>query len=139
MPRCRLAALATKVALGTTAVALLAPHSPAGLQALAAGAGPWAFFALLGAWVLLTPMLFPGTVLAVAGGLLLGAGPGIVVSLAGATAGAAAAFLVARLARGDDAPRAPGRMGALQERLEAHGFATVAAARIAPGAAPAVA
>ncbi len=77
MLRRRLAALATGVALGTTAVALLAPHSPAGLPALAAGAGPWAFLALLGAWMLLTPMLFPSTALVAAARIAPGAAPAV--------------------------------------------------------------
>jgi uncharacterized membrane protein YdjX (TVP38/TMEM64 family) len=130
MPRRRLALLAGLVAL--TAVAL-SPHSSAGLEALASRIGTWAPFALLLAWVVLTPALFPRTVFAVTGGVLFGAGPGVALSLAGAVAGAGAAFALARLGRGEDAPRARGRLGALQERVERCGLLAVAALRIAPG------
>lgn len=49
-------------------------------------------------YALLTVALVPGSVLTVAAGLLFGAGLGSVLTLVGATAGAAVAFAVARMA-----------------------------------------
>ncbi|HEY7077188.1 MAG TPA: hypothetical protein VH418_17545, partial [Solirubrobacteraceae bacterium] len=59
----RLAVVALAIA-GVAAAAIAAlPHDPAGLRALVAGAGAAAPVAALAAWVVLTPALFPGTVL----------------------------------------------------------------------------
>ena len=57
----------------SAAAAFLLPHSPSGLRGLLAGAGPVAPLIALAAWILLTPAMFPGTVLAAASGLAFGA------------------------------------------------------------------
>src|ERR1700750_2029907 len=75
MPRRHLAALAP-VLLAVIAAALLLPHSPSDLRDLVLGAGIAAPAIVLAAWVVLTPALFPGTLLAAAGGLALRAGGG---------------------------------------------------------------
>jgi uncharacterized membrane protein YdjX (TVP38/TMEM64 family) len=133
-PRLRLCALAIAVALAFAAVSALAPHSPAAIRESVAGLGIAAPLILIAAWGVLTPALFPGTVLAAGGGLLLGAAPGVVVSLAGATLGAGAAFAIARLAgpRGR-VPDAAARLGSLQIRLERRPVMAVALLRVAPG------
>lgn len=130
--RLRLALLVVLVAAAAGLIALVGPHSPQGLRTLMAGFGPLAPLALLAAWVLLTPAMFPGTVLAAAGGLLLGTTSGLLVSVAGAVLGAASAFLVARIAR----PRqdfGPARLRAVQGRIERRPILAVALLRIAPG------
>ena len=62
----------------------------------------------LAAWIVLTPAMFPGTVLAAAGGLAFGALGGSLIACAGAVGGGLAAFALARtVARQQaDAPRA---------------------------------
>jgi hypothetical protein len=52
-----------------------------------------------GAWVILVPALFPGTVLAAAGGLTFGAAKGAALAFAGAVGCGLAAFALARTAR----------------------------------------
>ncbi len=133
-PRIRIAVLAAGVGASAVAAAALAPHSPGALSAAVADLGVLAPLVVLAAWALLTPALFPGTVLAATGGLALGAVMGTAVSLAGALLGALAAFAVARAGGG----RASGRIGgehlrALRARLERRGFLAVLLLRAAPG------
>jgi hypothetical protein len=52
------------VAVAASGAAFLLPHTPSGLRGLLAGAGPAAPLIALAAWILLTPAMFPGTVLA---------------------------------------------------------------------------
>jgi uncharacterized membrane protein YdjX (TVP38/TMEM64 family) len=133
-PRLRLLALGAGVAMCAVAVAALAPHSPSALSHAADGLGLLAPLLVLAAWTLLTPALFPGTVLAGAAGLALGSELGTAVSLAGALLGAVAAFLVARLGGGGAATRLGGRrVVRLRERLERRGFLAVLLLRAAPG------
>jgi uncharacterized membrane protein YdjX (TVP38/TMEM64 family) len=133
-PRLRLLALGAGVAACAAAVAVLAPHSPSALSHAAAGLGVLAPLVVLAAWTLLTPALFPGTVLAGATGLALGTGAGTAVSVVGALVGSVAAFLVARHGGGGAATRLGGpRVHALRERLERRGLVAVLVARAAPG------
>jgi uncharacterized membrane protein YdjX (TVP38/TMEM64 family) len=132
----RLIALAGVVIAGFAAAALLLPHSPAGLRELLLSLGPAAPAIALCAWVLLTPALFPGTVLAAAGGLAFGAVAGAGLAIAGAVSGGLAAFVVARTAaRGpvERLVRTSPRMTRANELLQRRGFATVLAARLMPG------
>ncbi len=122
------------VAAGALAVALGAPHSPAALSAAASHAGPLAPAAYVLAWTVLTVALFPGTVLAGAGGLLFGAAGGTALSIAGGTLGGLAAFLLARRgARGSVEALGGQRVANLSERLERRGLLAVLVARAAPG------
>jgi uncharacterized membrane protein YdjX (TVP38/TMEM64 family) len=133
-PRIRIVALACGVGACAIAAAALAPHSPAALSTAVADLGILAPLAALAAWALLTPALFPGTVLAAAGGLALGAVTGTAVSLAGALLGALAAFAVARAGGGGACGRIGGeRLRALRDRLERRGFLAVLLLRAAPG------
>ena len=133
-PRIRILALTTGVGACAIAAGALAPHSPAALSAAVADLGILAPLAALAAWALLTPALFPGTVLAAAGGLALGAVMGTAVSLAGALLGALAAFAVARAGGGGAGGRIGGeRLRALRDRLERRGFLAVLLLRAAPG------
>lgn len=133
-PRLRLLALGAGVAVCAGAVAALAPHSPSALSHAAGGLGWLAPLVALAAWTLLTPALFPGTVLAGAAGLALGTGMGTAVSVVGALLGAVAAFGVARHGGGGAATRLGGpRVHALRERLERRGLLAVLLLRAAPG------
>ena len=72
------------------------PHSPGGVRELADHAGPYAALAVLGVWLVATPSLVSGAVLAAAGGMLLGPLEGSIVTVAGLTLGATAAFVIGR-------------------------------------------
>ena len=133
-PTRRLLLLAVLVGLAFAAAAGAVPHTPEGLRAAAGAFGPLMPALLLGAWIALTPALFPGTVLAAATGLLLGSAVGFAVGLCGATLGGLVAFALARRFGAEALVRVGGpRLDTLQARLERHGFAAVAGARIAPG------
>jgi uncharacterized membrane protein YdjX (TVP38/TMEM64 family) len=135
MPLRRLAAL-VPVLLAAVAAAVMLPHSPSELRDLVLGAGVAAPALVLAAWVLLTPALFPGTLLAAAGGLAFGAAGGSALAAGGAVLGGLAAFTLARtVGRGPAArlaERSP-RLARLQALLERRGFAAILAARLMPG------
>jgi uncharacterized membrane protein YdjX (TVP38/TMEM64 family) len=135
MPLRRLAA-AVPVILLVIAAGLWLPHSPSELRDLALSAGVAAPAAALAAWVLLTPALFPGPVLAAAGGLAFGAVGGTALACSGAVLGGVAAFWLARtVGRGPVtrlARRNPG-LERVRAVLERRGFAAVLAARMMPG------
>jgi uncharacterized membrane protein YdjX (TVP38/TMEM64 family) len=134
--RLRPLAAAVPVLLVVVAAGVLLPHSPSGLRELLLAAGVAAPALALAAWVVLTPALFPGPVLAAAGGLAFGAVGGTALSLAGAVLGGVAAFWLARtVARGPAtrlAQRTP-RLARVNALLETRGFAAVLAARLMPG------
>src|SRR6476646_4501401 len=98
MPWHRAAGLVVIALAASAAAALLLPHSPSGLRGLLAAAGPVAPLIALAAWILLTPAMFPGTVLAAASGLAFGAFGGSLLALGGAIAGGLTAFALARTA-----------------------------------------
>lgn len=90
----------------------------------------------LAAWVLLTPALFPGPILAAAGGLAFGALGGTALACAGAVLGGVAAFWLGRTVARGPATRIAQRIARLdrvRSVLEQRGFAAVLAARIMPG------
>ena len=134
--RLRPLAAAVPVVLVVVAAALLLPHSPSGLRELLLAAGVAAPAAALAAWVVLTPALFPGPLLAAAGGLAFGAAGGTALAWSGAVLGGLTAFLLARTtARGPItrlARRSP-RLERVQGLLEQRGFAAILAARVMPG------
>jgi uncharacterized membrane protein YdjX (TVP38/TMEM64 family) len=135
MPLHRLAALVSAATLAGAAAVLL-PHSAAGLRELVLATGAAAPLLALGAWVVLTPALFPGTLLAAAGGLAFGALGGAALAWGGAVLGALAAFTLARTVGRRPvlrlAQRSP-RIGRAHAFLERRGFAAVLAARMMPG------
>jgi uncharacterized membrane protein YdjX (TVP38/TMEM64 family) len=136
MPRRRLVILLVPAVLAVVAAAVLLPHTPGGLRELLLSAGPAAPLVALAAWVALTVVLFPGTVLAAAGGLAFGAAGGAALAFGGALAGGVAAFALARAAaRGGTSrlvARSP-RLARVDALLERRGFAAVLAARLTPG------
>jgi uncharacterized membrane protein YdjX (TVP38/TMEM64 family) len=136
MPPRRLIGLATVVIAAVLVAIIALPHSPAGLRQLLLGLGPAAPAIAIAAWIALTPAMFPGTVLAAAGGLAFGALGGAALALVGAVAGGMAAFVVARtVARAsiDRYVRGNARLARATALLERRGFAVVLAARLLPG------
>jgi len=133
-PRKRLVALALVVACLVVPCAVFAPHSPSALRAAASGFGVAAPAIAVVAWIVLTPGLVSGTLLAAASGLLFGAGYGTLVAVVGATAGGLAAFAIARHIGHDALVDLGGpRLRRIQERLANRGFLTVLSMRAAPG------
>ena len=132
----RAAGLVLIALAASAAAAFLLPHSPSGLRELLAAAGPVAPLIALAAWILLTPAMFPGTVLAAASGLAFGAFGGSLLALGGAIAGGLTAFALARTAGRQTVerllPRKP-RLARSQALLERRGFAAILAARLMPG------
>ncbi len=136
MPPRRLVGLIAVVILAVVVAAVELPHSPAGLRDLLHGLGPLAPAIAIAAWIALTPAMFPGTVLAAAGGLAFGALGGAALALVGAVAGGMAAFAVARtVARTpvDRSVRGNARLARATALLERRGFAVILAARLMPG------
>jgi uncharacterized membrane protein YdjX (TVP38/TMEM64 family) len=132
----RLAALVCAAIAGVVAAAVLLPHSPSGLRELLLGLGPAAPAIALGAWIVLTPALAPGSVLAAACGLTFGAAGGAALAFAGAVAGGLAAFAFARIAaRGqvERLVRSRPRLERVHTLLGRRGFSAVLAARLMPG------
>jgi uncharacterized membrane protein YdjX (TVP38/TMEM64 family) len=135
MPSRRLVGIVAAAVPAVVAAALLLPHSPAGLRDLLLSLGPAAPVIAIAAWILLTPALFPGTVLAAAGGLAFGGLAGAALAFAGATAGGLAAFAVARTVRGPVGrfvAQRP-RLRRIHDVLERRGFSALLAARLMPG------
>jgi uncharacterized membrane protein YdjX (TVP38/TMEM64 family) len=123
-------------ALAAVAAAILLPHSPAGLRHLLLAVGPSARAVALLVWIVLTPALFPGTVIAATCGLAFGA-VGAPLALAGALLGGLAAFGLARVAGPATARRLLSRNAMLarfDDLLERRGFAAILAARLMAGA-----
>jgi len=136
MPPRRLIGLVAVVIAAVLVAIIALPHSPAGLRELLQGLGPAAPAIAIAAWIALTPAMFPGTVLAAAGGLAFGALGGAALALVGAVAGGMAAFVVARtVARApiDRYVRGNARLARASALIERRGFAVVLAARLLPG------
>jgi uncharacterized membrane protein YdjX (TVP38/TMEM64 family) len=136
MPPRRLIALVTVVIAAVLVAIIVLPHSPAGLRQLLVGLGPAAPAIAIAAWIALTPAMFPGTVLAAAGGVAFGALSGAALALVGAVAGGMSAFVVARtVARApiDRYVRGNARLARAAALLERRGFAVVLVARLLPG------
>jgi uncharacterized membrane protein YdjX (TVP38/TMEM64 family) len=135
MSKRRLAALAPVVVAAVCAAVVL-PHSPADLRDLLLGAGAAAPIVVAVAWLVLTPALFPGPVLAAAGGLAFGAAGGAALAWGGAVLGGLAAFALSRTAaRGavEARVRRSPRLAQAHAVLERRGFAALLAARLMPG------
>ena len=93
-------------------------------------AGPVLFMAL---YAVATVLLLPGSVLTLAGGALFGPFWGTLWNLAGATAGAALAFLVARYIGGEwIEQRMGGRLRRLADGVATEGWRFVAFVRLVP-------
>jgi len=103
------------------------------LDAVVASAGALGPLAYVAAFALATTLFVPGAVFGIAGGALFGPIWGTLWNLAGATAGAALSFLVARHLAADWVER---KAGGVSRRLiagvEAEGWRFVAVARLVP-------
>jgi len=136
MPLRRLIGLTAFAISAFVAAAILLPHSPSGLRELLLSVGPAAPAIAIAAWIVLTPALFPGTVMATTSGLAFGLVGGAALAFGGAVAGGLTAFALARTgARGPVervVARKP-RLARLHLLLERRGFAAVLAARLMPG------
>jgi uncharacterized membrane protein YdjX (TVP38/TMEM64 family) len=108
--------------------------SPSELAAWARSAGPAApaLFVLIAA--VSTCVLFPGQVTAAAAGVLFGVATGVALTLAAATLGAAAAFLLARSVGAAPISRLLGpRAAQWRTWIAERGFSAVLTARLLPG------
>lgn len=136
MKRKMLVRLTIFVALiATIAVASLYRDQISGtaLEGWVRGAGPAGplFFMLL--YVVATVLFLPGSVLTLAGGALFGPVWGTIYNLIGATAGAAAAFLIARYLASDwVSRRASGWIKQVIDGVEQEGWRFVAFVRLIP-------
>jgi uncharacterized membrane protein YdjX (TVP38/TMEM64 family) len=99
------------------------------------GIGPWGAVLFAAAYVAAAILFVPGSVLTLAAGFVFGVPKGTIVVSFGSTAGAAAAFVVARrLAHAWIARRMAGRpmLVALGRAVEADGFKIVLLTRLSP-------
>jgi uncharacterized membrane protein YdjX (TVP38/TMEM64 family) len=136
MPPRRVIVLIALAIPGFVAAIVLLPHSPSGLRELLSDVGPAAPAIAIAAWILLTPALFPGTILAAASGLAFGMLGGAALAFVGAVAGGLAAFALARTAAGGTIRRLVThrpRLARVHALLERRGFAATLAARLMPG------
>lgn len=136
MPARRPVCLIGLVVVSFVVSALLLPHSPSVLRESLRSVGPAGPAIALGAWVVLTPALFPGTVMAAAGGMAFGAPAGAALAVGGALVGGLTAFALGRVgARGpvERLVNSRPRLAGIYTLLERRGFAAVLAARLAPG------
>lgn len=104
---------------------------PARLKVTLLGLGPLGFLAYLAAYTLLQPFGLSGVMFTVAASLVWAPVIAIALSLAAATLASAVGFLFARyLARDWVEKRIPERLRGYDEKLAAHGFATVLVLRL---------
>ena len=105
----------------------------AGFEAWVTGFGPWAPLVFIGAYIAGTVLFLPGSILTLAGGAMFGPLWGSVYSLAGATAGALIAFLIARYLFADWLRARGGRhYRRVIDGVEQEGWRFVAMTRLLP-------
>jgi uncharacterized membrane protein YdjX (TVP38/TMEM64 family) len=137
----RFAALALGVAAAIAVILLVVQPTPGAVRGRVADVrdwvdeiGPLAPLAFIAVSTLLTPLMFPGPLLAGASGLLFGTALGFPVTLVGAVLGACLAFAISRYVAGDAIEQLAGpRLKAIEELVSRRGFVSVLYARIAPG------
>ena len=137
----RFAALAVGVAAAIAVILLVVQPTPGAVRARVAdvrdwvdGIGPLAPLAFIAVSSLLTPLMFPGPLLAGASGLLFGTALGFPVTLASAVLGACLAFMISRSIAPDAVEQLAGpRLKAIEELVSRRGFVSVLYARIVPG------
>jgi uncharacterized membrane protein YdjX (TVP38/TMEM64 family) len=130
----RLAILGALVGAAFIAVALSGSLSAERVRRWVDGYGVLGPLVFIAVSSLLTVCLFPGPLLAGAGGLLFGTALGTPVSIVSATLGATLAFGLARWLAHDAVVELQGRrLRALREWVGRRGFVSILYARIAPG------
>jgi uncharacterized membrane protein YdjX (TVP38/TMEM64 family) len=133
-PWVRLSIMAASAAGMFALAALLLPHSPAGIRAAVAGYGWIAPLAFVGLWIVLTPAMFSGTVLAGSAGLAFGPALGTGLGVAGATGGALLSFAIARRWGSQSWVQiAPARVKPVEDHMSARPFRSVLMLRLLPG------
>ena len=106
---------------------------PAAIEAAIADLGPWGALAHVVLFAAATVLFLPGVIFGLAGGALFGPVLGSALSLAGATLGATASFLLARYLAADRVRRMSGpRLDRLIAGVEAEGWRFVALTRLVP-------
>jgi uncharacterized membrane protein YdjX (TVP38/TMEM64 family)/rhodanese-related sulfurtransferase len=106
---------------------------PAALQAWIEGAGAAGPVVFMAIYALATVLFLPGSVLTLAGGALFGPVWGTLWNLAGATIGAALAFLIARYLGADWVSRRAGpRLTRLNDGVSSEGWRFIAFVRLVP-------
>ena len=107
--------------------------SVASVQARIASLGDWAPVGFILLYATATIAMIPGGIFDVVGGVLFGPVWGSLINLAGATLGAAAAFLIARYIAGDWVERRAGpRLQKVVRSVETDGWQFVAFVRLVP-------
>jgi uncharacterized membrane protein YdjX (TVP38/TMEM64 family) len=137
----RLALLGLGVALAVAVVVLVVRPTPGAVRERVADVrdwadsiGPLAPLLFVAVSASLTPLMFPGPLLAGASGLLFGTALGFPVSLTSAVLGASIAFLISRSLAPDAVEQLAGpRLQAVEAMISRRGFLSVLYARIAPG------
>lgn len=138
MPRRQLVVRLLAAAAGIAVLVLGGRHLGGELPRFTAwveGLGPWGPVAFVAGYVVAAVAFVPGSVLTLAAGAIFGLVHGALYVLAGATLGAAAAFLVSRyVARGWVERRVAGdpRFAAIDRALEGQGFRVVLLLRLSP-------
>ncbi len=132
-PGTRLIILAVLVIGGSIAIAVMDGLSEDVLEAWVRDAGAAAPIVFIVLYAVLTVLLFPGSVITAAGGVIFGVVLGTVFSVIGASLGAGAAFLVGRWLGRQQVERLAGkRIGALDSWLGERGFVAVLYTRLIP-------
>jgi uncharacterized membrane protein YdjX (TVP38/TMEM64 family) len=137
----RLALLGLGVALAVAIVVLVVRPTPGAVRDRVAdvrewvdGIGPLAPLLFVAVSASLTPLMFPGPLLAGASGLLFGTALGFPVALTAATLGSSCAFLIARHAGLSAVEQLAGpRVRRVRDWIGVRGFVAVLYARIVPG------
>ncbi len=132
-PRVRLLLAGGLLAAGVGLAALAGGPSPAALQDAFAGSGPLGALAFAAVDAVLTVGLVPGSVLTISAGVIYGPVIGSLVAIAGALAGATAAFALARRATASSVQQVQGaRAQRVQQRVREHGLLAILALRLIP-------
>lgn len=94
----------------------------------------WSPLALIGLWMLLSPLGAPGSPFLLAGGVVFGAAWGTLYNMIGAVLGAVSTYLFARVLGHDLVAHFLGeeRMVRLERRIEHYGFWSLASLRLIP-------
>jgi uncharacterized membrane protein YdjX (TVP38/TMEM64 family) len=125
--------LAILITLLVAGVAWQQPFDLHRIEDVIQSAGWWGPVVFIGLYIAGALAFVPGSIMAVAGGLLFGPLSGTLYSLAGAIAGATLSFLIARYLAADwIGERLSGRLKDVVSRVEASGWRFVALIRLVP-------
>jgi len=132
-PWFRLGVFLSVLAAGTIAFLVVGLPSQDQVAGVIDDAGLLAPVLFVVVYAVLTLLLFPGSILSAAGGLVFGVVAGTLLAVLGATLGATGAFLAGRRLGRSQVERIAGRrMGRLDEWMRRRGFLAVLYARLLP-------